>query len=54
MTPDEAAAYLRISRNTLYRWREDGVVKFHVGPYSRVRYRIEDLDAALATVGESR
>ena len=47
LTTDQAAAYLRISKNTLYRWALSGAVKYHEGPGGNRRYRAEDLDAAL-------
>jgi excisionase family DNA binding protein len=46
MTVEEAARYLRISRPTLYRWCEEGRVKFYETAGSR-RFLREDLDAAV-------
>ncbi len=51
LTHSEAADYLRVSRNTLYRWAEAGALKYHEGPGGHRRYRVQDCDDALAAAG---
>jgi excisionase family DNA binding protein len=51
LTVKEAAAYLKVSRATLYRWMAAGIVPYyaiataHRGPKATRRFRQEDLDA---------
>ena len=46
LTPAEVQARLRVSRQTLYRWRNDGTLPaVKVGRL--VRYKLEDVDALL-------
>ena len=45
MTEDEAANYLTVSKSSIRRWVQEGLIsKFRVGKKS-VRYRRSDLDA---------
>jgi excisionase family DNA binding protein len=54
LTVNAAAAYLSISRATLYRWMETGVIPYAVvGPAGRRRLRRDDLDAAMTRATES-
>ena len=46
LTVNEAVAYLRISRATLYAWMKAGQVPYYTGPRGRRRLKREDLDAA--------
>jgi len=52
LTTKEAAAYLKVTRRTLYRWMEEGRLPFFVMTSGRRRVRKEDLDALL-TPGEA-
>jgi len=47
LTSKEAAAYLKVTRRTLYRWMEEGRLPFFVMASGRRRVRKEDLDALL-------
>jgi excisionase family DNA binding protein len=51
LTTKEAAAYLKVTRRTLYRWMEEGRLRFYELASGRRRVRKEDLDALL-TPGE--
>jgi excisionase family DNA binding protein len=44
LTVNEAAAYLKISRSTLYLWCQQGIVRFHVTASGRRRFLRENLD----------
>jgi excisionase family DNA binding protein len=48
-TTGEAAAYLGITRTTLYRWVEDGLVRptYRVGKRGDMRWDLDDLDRQL-------
>jgi excisionase family DNA binding protein len=47
-TVEEAAAYLRVDRQTVYRWSREGKLAYHtLGTSGRRRYRRADLDALL-------
>jgi excisionase family DNA binding protein len=52
MTIDELAAYLQVSDQTIYQWRRRGAGPrgFRVGRY--VRFRREDVDAWLDSLGD--
>jgi excisionase family DNA binding protein len=47
LTSKEAAAYLKVTRRTLYRWMEEGRLRFYELASGRRRLRKEDLDALL-------
>jgi excisionase family DNA binding protein len=45
MTKREAAAYMKVSVDTLNRWQRDGLITFYkVGELQTVRFKITDLD----------
>lgn len=48
MHPDDAAAFLCVSRRTLDRWRFDGTGPAFIKLGGAVRYRRADLDAFIA------
>lgn len=48
MTVNEAAAYLKVDRTTLYAYCRHGLLRFYEMPMGRGRrFRQEDLDAVL-------
>ncbi len=48
LTDEEAQAYLKVSRSTLFRWEKEGKLKvYRVGKLRR--YRREDLDALIVS-----
>lgn len=47
MTIQEAANYLRVSKKTVYRYIEQGRLKFYTMPSGRKRFKQSDLDALL-------
>jgi excisionase family DNA binding protein len=50
LTLDQACSYLNVSRRTLYRWRDHGIVTFHrLGP-RQIRVSRQDLNDALSQV----
>jgi excisionase family DNA binding protein len=50
MTAGEAAAYLKVSRPTIYRWASAGLLPHYQVGQSDWRFRPEDLDAAYRQV----
>lgn len=53
-TVNEAADYLRVSRRTIYKLvQEDRLKAYRVGAERHLRFRREDLDAALTPVDPS-
>ncbi len=53
MTPDEAAAYLRVSRSTLKRWRLTGKLRVVYLSERLVRFHREEIErlASAGTLG---
>jgi excisionase family DNA binding protein len=48
MTPSEAARYLKVTRQTIYRWCDEGRLKFYeLESGGGRRFKREDLDALL-------
>lgn len=46
LSATDAAAYLSIHKNTLYRWTMMGLIKSHrIGPRGDYRYRKQDLQS---------
>ena len=54
LTPQEAAAYLKLHPQTLYRYAKAGKLRqYRPGAVGRPRFRREDLDALLLGQGEA-
>jgi excisionase family DNA binding protein len=52
MTVAQAAAYLKVNRNTIYRWCESGRLRYYeLETGGGRRFRLEDLDALLVPSG---
>ena len=52
-TVKEACEYLRLSRRTLYKYMEDGVLPYYVvGPGGRRRLKRQDLDSLVTRHNE--
>lgn len=48
LTPDEAAAYLKVTRSTIYRWSDEGRLRFYeLESGGGRRYNVADLDRLL-------
>ncbi len=47
LTTKEAAAYLKVSRMTIYRWCADGTLRYHELPKVGRRFDRADLDRVL-------
>jgi excisionase family DNA binding protein len=52
LTSKEAAAYLKVTRRTIYRLMHDGQLPYHTMPKGRRRIRREDLDAIMRPSAE--
>ena len=48
LTTGQAAAYLQVTRRTVYRWMDAGSLRYYSMPSGRRRLRKEDLDALLS------
>ena len=53
LTEQPAATHLGIAPRTLRRWISEGKVRAHRAPSGRLRFRLEDLDAAMTPVPTS-
>ncbi len=53
LTPEEAAAWLRVPVGTLTRWRSEGRGPVSVRLGKRVRYAVDDLDAYVRAAREA-
>ena len=52
LTSKEAAAYLKVTRRTIYRLMHEGRLPYHIMPKGRRRLRREELDAILRPSSE--
>jgi excisionase family DNA binding protein len=48
----EAAEYLAVSRQTIHRWRDKGILTASLTDGGKARFKRTELDAALATYGK--